>query len=945
MQKIYLLCGCLLFCFYEIRSQPLQAVAAGTIPPAFIENKGQILDQHGQHNHEVLFHLHHRRFSLSLKAGGFSYELFADVADPGKDEAGLPWPATFDEPQASDRKLAAATRIDVTFENPSPSCRVIPSLPQPSTYHFYRPPLQDNRFEKVKGFSKITYTNLYPGIDLVFELPDSAPAVPHYSFHLRPGADPALLVMKYAGFQKMMIGDDGSLQLETFVGRLRETAPLAFSGRAMQPVACHRIMSDSTIRFVLADYASGESLTIDPAIFWGTYYGGESTEDVAEVTVDAQLHPTVAGNTLSTAHIATAGAYQNSFAGGFHDFFIARFNPTAQLEWATYLGGDNRELGFGVTSDESGNIYFNGKSNSDGLATAGAYQTVRGGNDDAVVARFSPDGTLDWSSYFGGPGNDQYRAFALLGDTLYLCGYTESAENIATPGAFQLTYAGEGDGMLTCWTNDGQVIWSTYEGAAGQDRFHSITNDASGRLYLAGTTSSDTGLTTPGSYQTEYGGGEADVMLSCFTSAGERLWNSYYGGESADRGRGIETDTSGRLFISGFGSSTAGIATPGAHQQEWSEGYDEVTNEPLDDAFLFSLSSAGDERYWGTYYGGPRKDELWGMDFSPADQAIYLAGSTYSPTGIVFGNAWQKQKGNGSDAVFSRWNADGSIVYGSYFGKGGADQFEDVETDAQANLYLAGKTGNNEMPATYGVHQVDSNGGTYDGLLYKFYGGAACRDLYEPNESFNQAAQIFARTTVDSLLYGYDGNLENSADHDFYKVEVEDSFRNVLIELNGLLHNYELRLYNENGLLVDESIHEGLMPDTIHQSMLEAGTYFIEVAAGSPEEFDTLNCYHLNLVKRPTIFTGGVFSAADCTLLIHPNPAADELLVGFTAGNMQDVELTVMDAAGRRLISLHFDYSTASTISLNIASLAPGFYRLHWSTGIAGGSGFFMKGK
>jgi hypothetical protein len=348
---------------------------------------------------------------------------------------------------------------------------------------------------------------------------------------------------------------------------------------------------------------------------------------------------------------------------------------------------------------------------------------------------------------------------------------------------------------------------------------------------------------------------------------------------------------------------------------------------------LFKLSADGTTRFWGTYYGGAAKDELWGMNIDQKQKCLYVVGSTQSEALIAYGNAWQPVKGKGSDAMFARWTFGGQIVYGSYFGKDKGEQFEDIELDGNGDIYLVGKTEAAQLPSTYGVYQTYSNGGEYEGLLYKFYGGIACRDLNEPNNSFSNAKFIYARTTSDSLVYGYDGNLRNNTDKDYYKFTVSSGFKHHLIELTGLSHNYNLKVYNSSQVLKGVSNNTGLTSDTIIANNLPLGDYYIQVVAGAPAEFDTLKCYHLNLVKSSSRFpnNGSGSKAMDATpfagLRLSPNPASAEVTLELESETDSHVELRVIDQAGRSvMVRQLFATAGANQFHVPLTGLAPGFY-------------------
>jgi hypothetical protein len=915
----------------------MQPWAGQSLAAGFIENKGQVRNQHGKPNTGVKYVFHRNGFNLELTQAGFSYELFTAVPDEAMDEAGFAVGDIDGDETKTYSRLSSSHRVDVELAGANQNAVVVASAPLQTVFNFYYSAETRSSVENVKAFSVVTYQNIYPGIDLVFYSPaHSADSRLKYEFVVHPGADASAIHLKYHGAE-IQAQPGNQLLVAMSNGFVREEKLMCYLAGSEKEIAASLLLEANSTRIQLGSYDKKQTLVIDPSIVWGTYYGGPNTEDVADMAINSSNEPTVAGNTLSEVSIATEGAYQTTFSGGFHDFFVAKFDATANIKWATYLGGTERDLGFGVEVDELGQVYFNGKTTSDGIATDGAYQTIRGGNDDAVIAKLDQEsGALLWLTYFGGEGNEQFRAFEFDdNNNFYVCGYTESATGVATPGAFQTVYGGEGDAMISKWTADGEVIWSTYYGAAGQDRYHSISIDPFDKLYCVGTTSSTTGVVTAGTYQTTYGGGSADLWLGKFTLDGALIWSTFYGGEVHDRGRGVETDSMGNIYVVGFTASSTGISTPGALQEEWSEGYDSQTSEPLDDNLLFSMTADGVTRLWGTYYGGGAKEELWGMNLDRKRKCIYLVGSTQSNALISYGNAWQPEKGKGSDAVFARWNYDGSIVYGSYFGKDKGEQFEDVELDANGDIYLVGKTEENQLPATYGVYQTYSNGGQYEGVIYKFYGGVACRDIREPNNSFANASVIYARTLADSAIYGYDGNLRNGSDKDYFKVTVTSDYKNLMIILNGLDHNYDLRVYNSAQILKAQSKKGGLTPDTIIANKIQAGDYYIQVFAGNPAEYDTMRCYHLDLLKSmtkfPTYADGAKKESAQSMnrIFIYPNPASEEISMDVTSDSDRPAKLIVKDLYGKIVLTQTVTLAEGlQTVSVPLAALAPGFYQV-----------------
>src|SRR5258707_278073 len=83
-------------------------------------------------------------------------------------------------------------------------------------------------------------------------------------------------------------------------------------------------------------------------------------------------------------------------------------------------------------------------------------------------------------------------------------------------------------------------------------------------------------------------------LLAKFSSLGNLIWGTYYGGNSDDEGYGVGTDHLGNVYITGQAYSSNAIATAYGYQTSKSGDYD---------AFLAKFSSPG-SLLWATYYGG-----------------------------------------------------------------------------------------------------------------------------------------------------------------------------------------------------------------------------------------------------------------------------------------------------------------------------------------------------
>ena len=126
------------------------------------------------------------------------------------------------------------------------------------------------------------------------------------------------------------------------------------------------------------------------ALSWFTYYGGALVDEATDTVIDASENLCITGRTASFSCISTNDAFQTGNAG-IQDIFIAIFNKSGKLNWATYYGGDLSDIGRSICCDKLGAMYVAAFSLSPGLATSGAYQSIinNDGSFDALIIKWS----------------------------------------------------------------------------------------------------------------------------------------------------------------------------------------------------------------------------------------------------------------------------------------------------------------------------------------------------------------------------------------------------------------------------------------------------------------------------------------------------------------------------------------------------------------------------
>jgi len=393
--------------------------------------------------------------------------------------------------------------------------------------------------------------------------------------------------------------------------------------------------------------------------------------------------------------------------------------------WGTYYTGtgqvwpNGEERGNSCIADAAGNVYMVGFTSSiSDIATAGAHQTVYAGGPivfgtggyDAFLVKFNSSGVRQWATYYGGSQDDMGISCAVdASGNVYMIGSTSSTSGIATAGAHETTV---NDGFLVKFNSSGVRQWGTYFEGNG----NACTTDASGNIYIVGLTNSTSGIATAGAHQTVMSG-SGDAFLVKFNSSGVKQWGTYFGGASSgasgmEKGISCATDALGNVYMVGQTPSTSGIATTGAHQTIYGGG--------SCDAFLVKFNSSGVMQS-GTYYGGAGVD----IGYSCATDAtgnVYLAGDTQqeflpASSGMTTIGAHQSAYGGGySDGFLVKFDSNGLRQWGTYYGGSLLDVSFSCATDASGNVYMSGNTQSSSGIATAGAHQTTVN----DAFLVSF---------------------------------------------------------------------------------------------------------------------------------------------------------------------------------------------------------------------------------
>ena len=254
-----------------------------------------------------------------------------------------------------------------------------------------------------------------------------------------------------------------------------------------------------------------------------------------------------------------------------NDAFLTKLNPSGSgLVYSTFIGGFGDDQANAVTIDGSGNAYIAGLTNSSDYPTVNAAQNTFGGGSgqgcgDAFVTKVNSAATaISFSTYLGGTGCDIARGVALdASGNVYVTGSTPSP-GLATPGAFQTTIGASGDAFVARYSNSGALGYFTYLGGEGTDNGNGIAADSSGNAYVTGLTTSIS-FPTANAIQSTNGGSAGDAFVTKLNNAGSALvYSTFLGGSDVDSGRGISVDSAGNAYVAGLTNSAEFPLTAGS---------------------------------------------------------------------------------------------------------------------------------------------------------------------------------------------------------------------------------------------------------------------------------------------------------------------------------------------------------------------------------------------
>lgn len=269
------------------------------------------------------------------------------------------------------------------------------------------------------------------------------------------------------------------------------------------------------------------------------------------------------------------------------------------------------------------------------------------GTEDYVTIKYNSAGTALWTKRYNGPAGGSDIANAIVVD---------ASGNVYVTGSSAVA-SGATDYLTIKYNSAGDTVWTkSYNGARnGNDIAYSIAIDGSGNVYVTGSSEGLVG--THGIFE--------DYVTVKYNSAGVQQWAASYNGPGGDfdAAYSIAVDGAGNVYVTGESGGGSG-----------GSGF------PYQDYATIKYNSAGvlqwAARYNGTAVAADDKANQLKID---ASGNVYVTGKS---SGL----------GTSYDYLTIKYNTGGTLMWTArYNGTGnGSDEATSLDVDRTGNVYVTG---------------------------------------------------------------------------------------------------------------------------------------------------------------------------------------------------------------------------------------------------------------
>lgn len=217
MKKLYALLF-LASAMLHSKAQGSEEIKSAQPPYGFIENKGQVTDLHSKPNMAVKYFLPSSGDNVLLRATGFSYDTY--TKEPKTCSPRYVRSSIDRGEEANDHNTSRRHRVTIEFFGANQNAAIIPEGQSDDHINY----LWEGSEIKAYHFNKVTYKDIYPGIDVEFIAKPGERQSFEYNFIVHPGADVNQIQLRYPAADNGKL-INGNLEVRLAQGNIKESIP------------------------------------------------------------------------------------------------------------------------------------------------------------------------------------------------------------------------------------------------------------------------------------------------------------------------------------------------------------------------------------------------------------------------------------------------------------------------------------------------------------------------------------------------------------------------------------------------------------------------------------------------------------------------------------------------------------------------------------------------
>ena len=203
------------------------------------------------------------------------------------------------------------------------------------------------------------------------------------------------------------------------------------------------------------------------------------------------------GNSIKTdsfGNVCVTGFFNNSIAfnnytlttSSFSDVFVVKYDNSGNEIWAKSCGGNVIDIGYGISTDNQGNVFVTG-SYCSSTFNFGSSSLINASADyDIFVLKYDQFGNELWAQSIGGLYEDTGLGIAndIFGNVIFTGHFHSPSVNFGTQ---ILSNSGIGDGYVAMYNSSGNVLWAKSAGGLSDDGSASVSVNSAGEILVTGS--------------------------------------------------------------------------------------------------------------------------------------------------------------------------------------------------------------------------------------------------------------------------------------------------------------------------------------------------------------------------------------------------------------------------------------------------------------------------